>query len=389
MPFPANPLDEDAALRAEEDRQKRAKAAVAGGPDLAKKVGSIHRLYPHITPGVALSLAKANASEATIKSVAEQEVKRMAAKAAEENQPKGVFGRLGSWAKTGTRWATAGLALPYEALTNVASQAFTGEGGMDGFFISTSLGTMLADDEKAGSGYFLGGDAAKKQADRARRYRGTIGGQAWTFGRGAASLVAEPGTDAYRLLSGLVDAAAVIGGDPLNFAVPGASRIAGARRGLTKLGPTGRIMPLADEVVEGIVGANKIADVNQAAGLVHETARQVNPMKARSWLESSQGQRVVEKLAGTRTLADTRKILPNVSIRTNLELTDAKTVDEVKSLLAGRLGLESGLVRASDVRYKSAFSGIPEVSERSRITRLFDKMPSRAISLRPSDREVL
>lgn len=388
MPFPANPLDEDAALRAEEDRQKRAKAAVAGGPDLAKKVGSIHRLYPHITPGVALSLAKANASEATIKSVAEQEVKRMAAKAAQDNEPKGVFGRLGSWAKTGTRWATAGLALPYEALTNVASQAFTGEGGMDGFFISTSLGTMLADDEKAGSGFFIGGDAAKKQADRARRYRGTIGGQAWTFGRGAASLVAEPGTDAYRLLSGLVDAAAVIGGDPLNYLVPGASGAVAARKGLTKLGPAGRIMPLADEVVEGIAGANKIADVNQAAGLVHETARQVNPMKARSWLDSAQGQRVVEKLAETRTLADTRKILPNVSIRTNLELTDAQTVDDVKSLLAGRLGLESGLVRASDIRYKSAFSGTPAVSERSRITRLFDKMPSRAISLRPSDRGI-
>ncbi len=388
MPFPANPLDEDAALRAEEERQKRAKEAVAGGPDLAKKIGAIHRMYPHVTPGVALSLAKANASEATIKSVAEREVKRMAAKAAEENQPKGVFGRLGAWAKTGTRWATAGLALPYEALTNVASQAFTGKGSLDGFFISTSLGTMIADDEKAGSGFFIGGDAAKKQADRARRYRGTIGGQAWTFGRGTASLVAEPGTDAYRLLSGLVDAAAVIGGDPLNFAVPGASRIAGARKGLTKLGPTGRIMPLADEVVEGIAGANKIADANLAAGLVHETARQVNPMRAKSWLDSAQGQRVVEKLAGTRTLAETRKILPNVSIRTNLELTDAQTVDDVKSLLAGRLGLESGLVRASDIRYKSAFSGTPAVSERSRITRLFDKMPSRAISLRPSDRGI-
>jgi len=392
MPFAADFRDEEAALKYEEERQKKL-AQQRNTLETANRAGAIHRLYPHITPGVALSLAKSNASEQTIETVAKAEAQRLVngsaerqARIAAADKPKGIGGAF----RTGVKYATAALALPYEAGVNVASQVFAGgdPGVANGFFVSTSLGSLIKDGEKSGSGYFIGGEAQKNQADRARRYRGTVGGQAWTPGRGAASLVAEPGSEAYNILSGLVDAASVITLDPLNKLVPASLKVGAEGAGLTSWGPRGKILPLADDVIEGITGAVKAEDALTAAGGVYATARNIDPVKARNWLDSGAGRRVTEKLAETATLADTRKILPNVSTRTQLALTDAKTVEEVRAVLAPRLGLESGLIKTEDIKYKSIFSGQPSVSERSRVTRLFDKMPSRAISLRASDRGI-
>jgi hypothetical protein len=392
MPFAADFRDEEAALKYEEERQKKL-AQQRNTLETANRAGAIHRLYPHITPGVALSLAKSNASEQTIETVAKAEAQRLVngsaerqARIAAADKPKGPAGAF----RTGVKYATAALALPYEAGVNVASQVFAGgdPGVANGFFISTSLGSLIKDGEKSGSGYFIGGEAQKNQADRARRYRGTVGGQAWTPGRGAASLVAEPGSEAYNILSGLVDAASVITLDPLNKLVPAGLKVGAEGAGLTSWGPRGKILPLADDVVEGITGAAKADDALTAAGGVYATARNVDPVKARNWLDSGAGRRVTEKLAETATLAETRKILPNVSTRTQLALTDAKTVEDVRAVLAPRLGLESGLIKTDDIKYKSIFTGQPSVSERSRITKLFDKMPSRAISLRASDRGI-
>jgi hypothetical protein len=392
MPFAADFRDEEAALKYEEERQKKL-AQQRNTLETANRAGAIHRLYPHITPGVALSLAKSNASEQTIETVAKAEAQRLVngsaerqARIAAADKPKGIGGAF----RTGVKYATAALALPYEAGVNVASQVFAGgdPGIANGFFVSTSLGSLIKDGEKSGSGYFIGGEAQKNQADRARRYRGTVGGQAWTPGRGAASLVAEPGSEAYNILSGLVDAASVITLDPLNKLVPASLKVGAEGAGLTSWGPRGKILPLADDVVEGITGAAKAEDALTAAGGVYATARNIDPAKARNWLDSGAGRRVTEKLAETATLAETRKILPNVSTRTQLALTDAKTVEDVRAVLAPRLGLESGLIKTEDIKYKSIFSGQPSVSERSRVTRLFDKMPSRAISLRASDRGI-
>jgi hypothetical protein len=392
MPFAADFRDEEAALKYEEERQKKL-AQQRNTLETANRAGAIHRLYPHITPGVALSLAKSNASEQTIETVAKAEAQRLVngsaerqARIAAADKPKGIGGAF----RTGVKYATAALALPYEAGVNVASQVFAGgdPGVANGFFVSTSLGSLIKDGEKSGSGYFIGGEAQKNQADRARRYRGTVGGQAWTPGRGAASLVAEPGSEAYNILSGLVDAASVITLDPLNKLVPASLKVGAEGAGLTSWGPRGKILPLADDVVESITGAAKAEDALTAAGGVYATARNVDPVKARNWLDSGAGRRVTEKLAETATLADTRKILPNVSTRTQLALTDAKTVEDVRAVLAPRLGLESGLIKTDDIKYKSIFTGQPSVSERSRITKLFDKMPSRAISLRASDRGI-
>jgi hypothetical protein len=267
MPFAVDPRDEAAAAKFEEDRQKNL-AKQSGTLELANRAGAIHRLYPHVSPGVALSLAKANASEETIKTVAEAEAQRLVngaadrqARIATADKPKGFGGVL----KTATKFATAGLAFPYEAGVNVASQVFAGgdPGVMNGFTISTSLGSLIRDRNRSGSGFFIGGEAQKNQADRARRYRGTVGGQAWTPGRGTAALVTEPGSYAYNLLSGLVDAASVITLDPLNKIVPKALEVGAEAKGVTSWGAKGKILPLGADVIEGITGVAKVAAAAQ------------------------------------------------------------------------------------------------------------------------------
>lgn len=400
MPFAVDPRDEAAAAKFEEDRQKNL-AKQSGTLDLANRAGAIHRLYPHVSPGVALSLAKANASEETIKTVAEAEAQRLVNGAADRqaridaaDKPKGFGGVL----KTATKFAAAGLAFPYEAGVNVASQVFAGgdPGVINGFTISTSLGSLIRDRNRSGSGFFIGGEAQKNQGDRARRYRGTVGGQAWTPGRGTAALVTEPGSYAYNLLSGLVDAASVITLDPLNKIVPKALEVGAEAKGVTSWGAKGKILPLGEETIQAITGTADVVDELAAAGGVYQTAKNVDPKRAGIWLDSARGKRVTEKLAETKTLAEVRQILPKARVKTQLALTDAKTAEEVRAVLAPELGLESGLIRTRDIKYKSIFSGQPSVSEHSNVTtmlrRMFGdptgKMPTRIISLRANHNSI-
>lgn len=400
MPFAIDPRDEAAAHKFEEDRQKNL-AKQSGTLELANKAAAIHRLYPHVSPGVALSLAKANATEATIKTVAEAEAQRLIngaadrqARIAEADKPSGLGGAF----KTGVKFAAAGLAFPYELGVNAASQVFAGgdPGIANGMVISTSLGSLIKDRQKSGSGFFIGGEAQKNQADRARRYRGTVGGQAWTPGRGTAALVSEPGSYAYNILSGLVDAASVIALDPLNKIAPKALEVGAEAKGVTSWGSRGKILPLGEDVVQAITGTEKVEDALTAAGGIYQTAKNVDPKRAGVWLDSARGQRVTEKLAETTTLAETRKILPKVRTKLQLALTDAKTPEEVRAVLAPELGLEVGLIKASDIKYKSIFSGQPSVAEHSNVTSMLrrafgdptGKMPSRIISLRANHNSI-
>lgn len=403
MPFSVLPEDEKAVLEDEKLRAEKSKKALQGfdPTSLGSRVSALHKMYPHISPGVALSLVKGNATEATIKAAADAEAERI--RQQEQKAAREVKGwdKVFEGIKTGTRYVTAALALPYEAAVNIASQPFTGgaEGLIDGFTISTSFGSMLADGDKSGRGWFIGGDAQLKQADRARRYRGTINGQAWTIGRGAASLVFEPGSEAYRTLSGLVDLGAVLGLDPLNYAVPVAGGALNAQRGVVGIGKAAKFAPIVDDVADAAVGLRRAGEAVEAVGGLHVTARSVNPSKVRSWLDSAQGQRIVEKIAATKTLAETRKILPKLSTRRLIELTDTQSPEAVRAALDPILGIAPGLIKPSDVKYRSVFSGMPEVQEtgivKSMLRRLSPtlgdptgKMPGQVLSLRSSDRSI-
>jgi hypothetical protein len=72
-----------------------------------------------------------------------------------------------------------------------------------------------------GQGFLPEGFSTQEQSAAARQVRGTIDGHAWTVGRQVASLVVEPGTKPYHLLSGLVDAGVALKADPGSDRRPG------------------------------------------------------------------------------------------------------------------------------------------------------------------------
>ena len=213
MPFSAfDPVDEDRDNNDIEQNKRsieQLKQTVNG--DVAARVAQIYNQNPYIPASVILAMVKAGVSDQTISASAK------AAGQATANQLSPSKPKKQSWFqrnvagkfKTASRWTFAGLQLTPELVQNVGSQIFSSNdpAGGDGWFKSTTLGSLIADDTQAGTGFFVGGQVAEKQAERAREFRGTVNGHAWTVGRGAASLAFTPGSKPYSILSGFVDAA--------------------------------------------------------------------------------------------------------------------------------------------------------------------------------------
>ena len=217
---PFDPTDEDRAnndvvkTREEIDRLKQTL-----NPDIAKRVSEIYARKPYIPASVILAMAKQGVSDDTVEAASK------AGFTANLNQydpdkkkqswfERNVYGKF----KTATRWTFAGLQLAPDLVQNFAADAFSPNdpAGNDGWFKSTNLGSLIENSSEAGTGFFVGGETMKKQADRARRYRGTISvrqedgtvkEQAWTIGRGAAQVAFTPGSVAYNVMSGFFDAA--------------------------------------------------------------------------------------------------------------------------------------------------------------------------------------
>jgi hypothetical protein len=180
----------------------RQQSAATATPQLAARVGEIYRANPWMKPGEILALAKAGASDQLVNAASTQSGKQLSTRL-DPNPPrnKGWFERtFYDPLKAGARYSFATLNLAPELVQNVSSQLLNKDNpeGFDGWFKSTSLGTMLAASKgeidpatgqpiSAGEGFFLGGTAFEKQEERARRVRGTINGNGWTLGRGAAS----------------------------------------------------------------------------------------------------------------------------------------------------------------------------------------------------------
>ena len=208
---PFDPVDEDRSNNEIVQQQaniERLKQTV--NADVAARIGQIYKQNPYIPAPVILAMAKAGVSDQTVQATAKA-AGTTTLKQLNPNKPKqswwerNVYGKF----KTASRWAFAGLQLTPELVQNVGADVFSSndKAGMDGWFKSTTLGSLIADDTNAGSGFFAGGEVVKKQAERAREYRGTINGSAWTIGRGAASIAFTPGSKPYNVLSGFVDAA--------------------------------------------------------------------------------------------------------------------------------------------------------------------------------------
>lgn len=265
-----DPVDEENALRdAKNNIDQENKLKSTALPDTATKVGEIYRQSPWIPPAVALALAKGNASPQAVDAASRLGL-RQYVQETNPNKPKRNWFQRNVYdkAKAVSRWTFAGLQLAPDLTQNLASQVFSGNNpnGIDGWFASTQLGTMLSDSGQAGSGFFFGGEAAKTQAERAREFRGTVGNSAWTIGRGAADVFFTPGSREFTVLSGFVDAAVTIFSDPTTYIGPAvkAAKTGEAARGI--VGTKAATQKLADTLAKsGLVEVDRIPGLGDDA----------------------------------------------------------------------------------------------------------------------------
>ena len=248
-------------IAAKEQIRERYKPSVT--PELSQSISDIYKRAQFLPGTVVLPLAKANASvDAT--DALNQAASKIAL-APETKDPEGwwqrnVYGSI----KKASQYTFAALNLAPDVAQNVAAKVLNSDEAnptMDGWFKSTSLGSLIANDEGAGEGFFLGGEAAAEQSERARKFRGTIdddGKKAFTVGRFAAGLVLPDNSTAYNVISGLVDGAVAVGADPTLFA---GKAIKAARTTANIIPDTGRA--LAEVEVLRAAGKAKEAELIQ------------------------------------------------------------------------------------------------------------------------------
>jgi len=187
-------------------------------PYLASSLAKIQQEAGWLSPDTKLALAKGGASQQAIDKAAQLGANRLI----DRNDPLATdnqsfwFRKIYPKIKAAARWTQAGLDFIPETAQGAVAQLFDDNDDIDGWFISTKLGTMFEDSDKAGEGFFVGGEAAKKQAERAGRYRGTVNGSAWTLGRAAANIVFLHNSKPYNIMSGVIDAAVLIRLDPVS-----------------------------------------------------------------------------------------------------------------------------------------------------------------------------
>ena len=190
-------------------------------------------------------------------------------------------------------------------------------GGATNPFAQTSFGQQLAG-RSLGSGYFPGGEA-RAAAERSQKAAASIGGHALTPGRSLAYAVSEPGTTPYNLLSGVMDLGVAWELDPIQHALKGL----GAYR----------------KAKAAFVPENMKAE----AGLVEGLRNTVLPERIEMWKSSRQGATARQWLADQGDFEAIRQALPRVDVRTVLDLTNAKALDEVDAVLDPALGIQRGL----------------------------------------------
>jgi hypothetical protein len=381
--------------QANEAANTRYKASAT--PEIAARVGQIYSQSPWMTPGQVLSLAKGNASPQAVDAASQAQAKRVPA-LLDPNKPddKGFFERnIYDKIKETTRWSFAALDTVKDLSQNVASQVFNPNdpAGFDGWFQSTSLGTMLSDSEQAGEGFFLGGKAAEKQAERARRVRGTINGSAWTIGRGAASLVFTPGSKAYGIASGLLDAVVAVGSDPTFL---GGKLYAGSK-GFSSLSE----LKSAQAAIQGVRSAEELSAVQKLlkattradAGLTDAESLVVDSSKfLKFWQTDARARRLVSNL-GDPANNDAHSIFRDtfngkIDIPTAQKLAAAKSENEVLSIIAdvtNRLDDANPNLLPTDIRALPGARRGAYIKQRSplynsfRHNRLFTTMPEQVV----------
>jgi len=334
-----------AELAASENRRNTYRSTAT--PDLAETIDRVVRNAPNVDPGLALSVGRGivngqvdyddgvdlaiGATKAQIETTLPEP----------EESGRGWFGRIADGAqetlKSGVKWGIAGLEFVPQVVTNVASRAAP-QGGIDrnreyyeapktdffdGLIASTDLGSLLSGAE-SGNGYFIGEAALEEQQKKVREYRGTIDGEGWTFGRAFALNVSQPGSREYNIMSGIVDAAAAL-------AIPSV--------------PGGKVAS---------AGATRVADaagLRRVSGLADGLTPYIERARVNPWLQSRSGRAVNERIQQVQNMDEARSLFPKADAVFHKDVVDAKTFQDVNSLLEESLGLaKSGLQRVDDLR---------------------------------------
>ena len=182
-----------------------------------------------IAPQHQVALAKGNATTEAIDAVATMTAKQMIdMQGSQEEQGNWFAENVFNPVKATARWGFAGLNFIPEFVQGGLAQ-WTKPGDtmfQDGWFAQTSIGSMLKASQGKiidprtgqrvdnGEGWFTAEGVREYQGKKAREYRGTVNGSAWTVGRAAANLVFKPKSLPYNILSGVLDAAVMVKTDP-------------------------------------------------------------------------------------------------------------------------------------------------------------------------------
>lgn len=260
-------------------------------PVVGRYVGDFAKAHPYAAPGTILAVSKAVANN-QMSSDQANNLLYQTSKTALENtnteppKKKSWYERnIGSKIKTASRYTMAGLNFIPQTVQGAAAQIFDENEDINGWFISTDLGSLIENDEEAGDGYFVGGNTAKLQAERARRYRGEIDGHAFTIGRGFAHVLTQPGSREYNILSGLVDAGVALGVP----SVPGAGVVKG-----------------------GIKSVSAQTGLRTVAGLSDAESALINVSKVSNFLSSSSGKSVINRISEIKDLDEAMQIFESV-----------------------------------------------------------------------------
>jgi len=202
-----------------------------------------------IAPQHQVALAKGNATTQAIDAVATMTAKQMIDMQGSQEEDGNWFAEnVYNPIKATARWGFAGLNFVPEFVQGGLAQ--WGKPGdtmfQDGWFAQTSIGSMLKASQGQvidprtgqrvdnGEGWFTSEGVLSYQGKKAREYRGTINGSAWTVGRAAANLVFKPKSIPYNVLSGFLDAAVMVKLDPTGPVTKGIK--AATKGGLTVKG---------------------------------------------------------------------------------------------------------------------------------------------------------
>lgn len=208
-----HPQVQDAALRtAKAKEQARQRALATATPELASNITEIYKRANFLNPAQVVPLAKAGASPEAVDYANKSAATLTLAPEPQEEKSRNFFQRnFYDPLKKATRYTFAAANFfPEFVQGGLAQWAKPGDTMFqEGWFTATTLGSMLQNPEMQGSGFFASQELMSKQAERARKYRGTIGRgeKAFTAGRASAGLFLPEDSLAYNMLSGLVDGA--------------------------------------------------------------------------------------------------------------------------------------------------------------------------------------